>query len=142
MLMLFHLPVLGNDVATTMSEDEMKCFEISKKVCADGEDAYQCMKNNPNAFPSFCLEKFGNNLNDLKSTSNSAEMGTCFEAMKAHCILQTPEDETDIKVLQGAVAKYQACVNEKFAKVKACNSLTEKEREKSKLNEQNVKSIN
>ena len=113
--------------SSAMSEAEVKCFEITKRVCGTGEDATTCMKNNPSAFPSYCANEVGSKLRDVKSATNSTEMGTCFEAMKTKCVLKTGEDETDVKVLQAAVAKYQKCVMDNFSKTKACGSLVDKE---------------
>jgi len=122
---------LGNSIkelisSSVMSKDQKKCFEISKVVCAEGEDLTLCMKKRAGKFPSFCREAAIQGIDSLKGVYRSdRKAAMCADILVAKCDLALPEAKIkpNPKLYQAALDKYQSCVQARVLQEKECKDV-------------------
>lgn len=123
-------PVKAESVTQlSLSEDEVKCFNISKRVCGEGLDIKDCMYKNRSQFPSYCLEEVGDRFASVSAVAKSSEMKSCTQALMAKCKMELPEAQVkpDMNALKNAMAKYQSCMDKQMDYTDECKAMAVKE---------------
>lgn len=111
--------------AQSKNQDEMKCFEIYKKVCGTQEKE-ACLRENSNAFPSYCGQDVFTTMDSLADEGQSSQ---CVQDLTKTCTLNLPQvkagkapsDEENRRAMQA----YQQCLQEQVSQVGNCKNETE-----------------
>ena len=111
-----------------VSNDQKKCFALSRKLCKEGEALNRCMKRKAGSFPSFCQGDSIVGVRGLeKSIKNDRKLSRCTTSIAKRCQLRIPAEQIkpDPAAYKAALARYEICLKAQVGKEKDCSEVTD-----------------